>query len=77
MEHSLSPPPPTRKMWGVLSIKINEEGRKQRKKEGGMERKTRENLNSLPYTSLTSAANINTENKLWERNLSIFTQKGE
>ena len=43
-----------------------------------MERKMKENLNSLHYTNLINTntlANINTVNKLWERNFSVFTQK--
>lgn len=48
-----------------------EEGSREKGREKRMERK-RENLKSLPYTNLTSSAKINTENKLWERNI-IFT----
>lgn len=49
--------------------------KKKRGKEGGRERKERENLKITAYTDLISVANINSEKKLWERKLSIFTLK--
>ena len=56
----------------MFSLKINEKGRKQRQKEGGVERKMREFKPAALYKP-NLMANINSANKFKERNLSVFT----
>lgn len=49
--------------------------KKKRGKEGGRERKERENLKIIVYIDLILVVNINSEKKFWERKFSIFILK--